>query len=125
VRVVRPHLPDRSGRTDGLAWTLFEPRTGSTMGGVVVLHGAGSRKESHHDYARACASMGLAALCFDARGHGASEGAMGAGALDDVAVMAAGDHQQPLRIPGRLEDRTRDGDRHRLVALGVEQQQRG
>jgi pimeloyl-ACP methyl ester carboxylesterase len=92
VRVVRPHLPDRSGRTDGLAWTMFEPRDGGAggtpSGGVVVLHGAGSRKESHHDYARVCASLGLAALCFDARGHGESEGALGAGALADVATMA-------------------------------------
>jgi pimeloyl-ACP methyl ester carboxylesterase len=89
VRVVRPHLPDREGVTDGLAWTLFEPRHGApAQAGVVVLHGAGSRKENHHDYARACAAGGLAALCFDARGHGASAGAMGAGVLDDVAAMA-------------------------------------
>jgi pimeloyl-ACP methyl ester carboxylesterase len=33
--------------------------------------------------------MGLAALAFDQRGHGESEGPMGAGAVDDVVAMAA------------------------------------
>jgi pimeloyl-ACP methyl ester carboxylesterase len=89
VRVFRPHLPDASGRTDGLAWNLFVPQSGEApRAGVLILHGAGSAKESHHDYARACASGGLAALAVDLRGHGANEGALGAGALDDVAALA-------------------------------------
>jgi len=54
----------------------------------VILHGAGSRKENHLDFAWLCASAGLAAITFDQRGHGASEGALGAGALDDVAAIA-------------------------------------
>jgi pimeloyl-ACP methyl ester carboxylesterase len=54
----------------------------------VILHGAGSHKESHFDFARVCASAGLAALAFDARGHGASESPMDGRAIDDVARMA-------------------------------------
>ncbi|HEX6389067.1 MAG TPA: alpha/beta fold hydrolase [Solirubrobacteraceae bacterium] len=90
MRVFRPHLPDASGATDGLAWNLFLPQSGDpARGGVLILHGAGSAKESHHDYARACAAGGLAALAVDLRGHGASDGALGAGALDDVAALAS------------------------------------
>jgi pimeloyl-ACP methyl ester carboxylesterase len=89
VRVFRPHLPDARGRTDGLAWNLFVPQSqNAPYGGVLILHGAGSKKESHHDYARACASGGLAALAVDLRGHGESEGALGAGAIDDIAALA-------------------------------------
>jgi pimeloyl-ACP methyl ester carboxylesterase len=78
----------RSDRHDGLAYTLVEP-DGEPLGGVVVLHGAGSCKENHLDFACACAAQGLAAIAFDQRGHGASEGALGAGAIDDVAAIAA------------------------------------
>lgn len=90
MRIVRPHLPDRHGRTDGLAWNLFlPPRGDAPTGGVVVLHGAGSRKENHHDMARVAAAAGLAALVPDLRGHGESAGALGAGAIDDVVALAA------------------------------------
>jgi pimeloyl-ACP methyl ester carboxylesterase len=75
-----------SGRLHGLAYNLIEPQ-GPPRGGVLVLHGAGSCKENHLDFAHACAAAGLAALAFDQRGHGESEGALGAGSLDDVATM--------------------------------------
>jgi alpha-beta hydrolase superfamily lysophospholipase len=54
----------------------------------VILHGAGSCKESHHDFARACVASGLAAIAFDQRGHGASSGPMDDRALNDVAEIA-------------------------------------
>ena len=54
-----------------------------------MVHGAGSQKENQHDIARAARSVGLAALCFDQRGHGESDGALGASAVDDVAAMAS------------------------------------
>jgi uncharacterized protein len=54
----------------------------------VILHGADSRKESHFDFARACAGGGLAALAFDARGHGESAGPLDGRVVDDVARMA-------------------------------------
>jgi pimeloyl-ACP methyl ester carboxylesterase len=56
--------------------------------GVVILHGAGSAKESHFDFARACRAEGMAALAYDARGHGRSEGSFGPGAFDDALAMA-------------------------------------
>src|SRR4051795_12856227 len=80
--------PDEQGVQDGLAYALFVPDE-PAAGGVVVLHGAGSQKENHFDFARACTAAGLAAGVFDQRGHGASSGALDARALEDVAAMAA------------------------------------
>jgi alpha-beta hydrolase superfamily lysophospholipase len=61
----------------------------SIVGGIVILHGAGSCKESHHDFARAALADGFASVAFDQRGHGSSEGTMDAHVLDDIAAMAA------------------------------------
>jgi alpha-beta hydrolase superfamily lysophospholipase len=55
--------------------------------GVVILHGAGSAKESHFDFARGCRADGMAALAYDARGHGRSAGRFGPGAFDDALAM--------------------------------------
>src|SRR4051794_18566730 len=90
MRTVRAEPPAETGRTAGLAWARFGPDGSDRQaaGGVVILHGADSRKESHFDFARACAAGGLAALAFDARGHGASGGALDGRAVDDVARMA-------------------------------------
>jgi uncharacterized protein len=76
------------GVRDGLAYALFAP-DGDAAGGVVVIHGAGSQKENHFDFARACRAAGLAAVAFDQRGHGESDGALDGRAIDDVAAIAA------------------------------------
>jgi uncharacterized protein len=99
----RPHRgPDRDDRHEGLAYSVWLPdRMGAedTRGqpsrrvpeppwpGIVVMHGAGSRKENHADFCRLAAANGWAALAFDQRGHGASEGEMGPGAIEDVVAM--------------------------------------
>ena len=85
VRLVAPD-PPRLGKADGLSYALFEPAGGASAG-VVVLHGAGSVKESHYDFARQLRASGLAAVCFDQRGHGESDGALGEGAIEDVATI--------------------------------------
>jgi pimeloyl-ACP methyl ester carboxylesterase len=54
---------------------------------VVVVHGAGSRKENHADFARLAAANGWAALTFDLPGHGESEGEMSGSAVGDVISM--------------------------------------
>ncbi len=82
-----PAPPAELGVHHGLAYSLWLPE-GPPAGGLVVLHGAGSRKESHHDMARAARAAGLAAVCFDLRGHGESEGNLDGRALDDVAAVA-------------------------------------
>ena len=74
------------GEHDGLAYALFlddEP----VVKGVLILHGAGSAKESHFDFARLAVANGVAALAYDARGHGRSNGAFGPAAIDDVHTM--------------------------------------
>jgi pimeloyl-ACP methyl ester carboxylesterase len=75
-------------RHDGLAYELMLPEA-RPRGGVVVLHGAGSCKENHRDFAALCAASGLAAIIFDQRGHGASDGALDGRAIEDVATMAS------------------------------------
>jgi pimeloyl-ACP methyl ester carboxylesterase len=88
MRAVNIEPPTEPGRAEGLAYALFLPPE-PACGGVVIVHGAGSCKENHFDFARLLRASGMAAVAFDQRGHGASEGALGAGALDDVAAMAA------------------------------------
>jgi len=55
---------------------------------MLILHGAGSRKENHADFARMCAAGGWAALAYDQRGHGDATDEMGPAALGDVTRMA-------------------------------------
>ncbi len=86
MRLVSIDPPADVGVRDGLAYALFLP-AGPPRGGVIVLHGAGSVKESHYDFARLCREAGLAAVSFDQRGHGESDGALDDRAIDDIAVM--------------------------------------
>jgi pimeloyl-ACP methyl ester carboxylesterase len=78
--------PPQLGELDGLAYALFLP-DGEPRAGVVILHGAGSAKESHFDFARGCRADRIAALAYDARGHGRSDGEFGPGAIDDALAM--------------------------------------
>jgi uncharacterized protein len=55
---------------------------------MVILHGAGSCKESHFDFARAARAAGLVAVAFDQRGHGESAGALSGRLLEDVGTMS-------------------------------------
>jgi uncharacterized protein len=87
ARPVKVELPSEIGSHDGLAYSLWIPRS-PAPGGVVILHGAGSCKENHHDYARAALGAGLAAIAFDQRGHGDSEGPLDGRALEDVRTIA-------------------------------------
>jgi alpha-beta hydrolase superfamily lysophospholipase len=79
-----PQLPDESDRLDGLAYDLWLPLDTDPAPAVVVLHGAGSQKANHVDYARAAVSHGFVALTFDNRGHGESDGELGPRAVADI-----------------------------------------
>jgi alpha-beta hydrolase superfamily lysophospholipase len=81
-----PPQPPELGRLAGLSYALFMPDR-EPRAGVVILHGAGSAKESHFDFARLCREAGLAALAYDARGHGRSDGPVGASAVEDALAM--------------------------------------
>lgn len=78
--------PPQVGERDGLSYALFLPDE-PPAAGVVICHGAGSAKESHFDFGRAARATGMAALAFDARGHGRSEGDFGPSAFADVVAM--------------------------------------
>lgn len=88
MRTVTPVLPQATGERDGLAYSVWLPSAGRARGGVVILHGAGSCKENHNDFARAAIAAGFAALTFDQRGHGGSPGPMDQRVLEDVASMS-------------------------------------
>ncbi|MFL5822270.1 MAG: alpha/beta hydrolase family protein [Solirubrobacteraceae bacterium] len=102
-------LPDEREVRDGLSYSLWLPSAGAPpSGGVVVLHGAGSCKENHHDFARSCVAVGLGALVFDQRGHGESAGPMDGRVVQDVASMAdlLRDRLAGGRGPGTEPDQT-------------------
>lgn len=79
----RPEL----GEQDGLSYALFLPEDAPARAGIVICHGAGSAKESHFDFARNAMAHGIAAVSFDARGHGRSQGDFGPTAFHDVIAM--------------------------------------
>lgn len=87
MRYPTPAPPAELGVADGLAYSLWLPEE-EPAGGLVILHGAGSCKESHHDMARSARAAGLAAVCFDQRGHGVTGGRLDGRILDDVATIA-------------------------------------
>jgi hypothetical protein len=68
----------------------------------VVVHGAGSRKENHADFARLATANGWAALTFDLPGHGSSERELTGGVVEDVRrmvqLLAGEDGVDPARI---------------------------
>lgn len=76
--------------SDGLALAglLYRP-AGRPRGALLVCHGAGSRKENHALMGEQAAAAGLAALTFDFRGHGESDGVAGPETWHDA--VAAGE----------------------------------
>ena len=88
--MARPTPPSASEHDfqDGLAYRVWLPRTEPPWPGIVILHGAGSRKENHGDFARLAADFGWAALAYDQRGHGESLGEMSPQAVGDAVAMA-------------------------------------
>jgi pimeloyl-ACP methyl ester carboxylesterase len=93
---------------------------------MVILHGASSAKESHFDFARTAVAHDMAAIAFDQRGHGHSEGDLGAGAVDDVLAICALARQRAPRIALRgssmggfmaIQAAAADGDVDAVVAI--------
>jgi uncharacterized protein len=79
---IRPEIGER----EGISYAFFTPET-EPEAGVLILHGAGSAKESHFDFARVCVAYGFSALSYDAPGHGRSAGAFGPRAIDYAVMM--------------------------------------
>jgi fermentation-respiration switch protein FrsA (DUF1100 family) len=83
-----PKPPGETGVAEGRPYLLWIPETAPPWPGMVIVHGAGSAKENHADFGRACAAAGWAALAYDQRGHGDGDDEMSAAALADVGRMA-------------------------------------
>ncbi len=64
------------------------------------MHGSGSCKENQYDVAREFAAAGIAAVCFDQRGHGTSDGPMDERILTDVSTIAQLLPKGPLALRG-------------------------
>lgn len=76
---------------DGLTVDLYD--AADPIGGVVLLHGAGSQRRNHAVVAAILRDAGLSVAVPDQRGHGDSaagpDGRMDGRAIDDVATVAA------------------------------------
>jgi uncharacterized protein len=79
--------PSESGVFEGFAYHLWLPNDRGPRPAVIVLHGAGSRKENHADFARVAAGQGFVAMTFDNRGHGETEGDLGPRAVADIGRL--------------------------------------
>jgi pimeloyl-ACP methyl ester carboxylesterase len=92
-----PPSPASEGQHNGLAYAVWLPdqhqRRPQTpppdlFPGIVVVHGADSRKENHADFARLATANGWGALTFDLPGHGGSKREFSGAAVEDVIAMA-------------------------------------
>jgi alpha-beta hydrolase superfamily lysophospholipase len=96
--------PSESGTFEGIAYDLWLPVDEGPAPAIVVLHGAGSQKENHADFARRATTHGFVTLTFDNRGHGRSEG--------ELTPRVVRDIQRLVRMVGE-----RDAVDERRVAL--------
>jgi alpha-beta hydrolase superfamily lysophospholipase len=85
---IAPRPPTETGVRHGRPYWLWLPDDEPPWPGMLILHGAGSRKENHGDFGRVCAAAGWAAIAYDQRGHGSSKDEMTPAALGDVERMA-------------------------------------
>lgn len=107
---VRLHSASAAGATAHpaapiqLAATMYLPDTPATglLPGLVVAHGAGSRRTHHADFCQAAAAEGFLVLAVDLRGHGDSEGAADGPLEDDLTVAADFLRRHRLVDPARL-----------------------
>jgi alpha-beta hydrolase superfamily lysophospholipase len=90
TRSVRfPAQPSERGEHAGRPYLIWLPQTTPPpWPAMVIVHGAGSCKENHGDFGRACAASGWAALSYDQRGHGDSTDEMSPEAVADLGRMA-------------------------------------
>jgi alpha-beta hydrolase superfamily lysophospholipase len=97
-----PAAPNATGEADGRSYLVWLPRTPPPWPAMVIVHGAGSSKEKHADFARRCAAAGWAALAYDQRGHGTGDDEMSAEAVADcvrmVRFLAAWEGVDPARV---------------------------
>jgi len=77
-------LQGGAGRLEG---DLYLPEGTAPFPTVILCHGLTSCKENYADVAEALQQEGFAALAYDCRGHGASEGGLDGDAWRDVGTV--------------------------------------
>lgn len=87
--LVLPPAPPGTG-AEGRERRAGDRQRNAAAPGVAVLHGFGSRKENHLDFAERLSSTGIWAVVPDLRGHGDTGGPMDEGMVGDV--LACLDH---------------------------------
>ena len=88
MRLPTPRSSDRRGVHEGRPYELWIPGGEPPWPGMVIVHGADSRKETHATFARSCVARGWAAVTYDQRGNGESDEPLSPAAVDDVGRMA-------------------------------------
>jgi dienelactone hydrolase len=83
-----PRAPSEHGVAEERPYLLWAPESPPPWPAMVIVHGAGSAKENHADFGRACAAAGWLALAYDQRGHGEGTDEMSAAAIADAAAIA-------------------------------------
>ena len=84
-----------------LRGTLHLPRRGAPRAAVVLIHGSGCQTRAEHRfYARWLAERGVAALAYDKRGCGASNGALWESDYEDYAADAVAAVHRLKEHPG-------------------------
>jgi fermentation-respiration switch protein FrsA (DUF1100 family) len=83
-----PQAPTERGEAEGRPYLLWLPESKPPWPGMLIVHGAGSRKENHADFGRLCAAAGWAALAYDQRGHGEAADEASPRMIGDAARMA-------------------------------------
>lgn len=89
IQLPTPSAADRQGTHDGRPYEAWIPSSPPPWPAMLILHGAGSQKENHSDFARACAASGWVGLTYDQRGHGEATDLMSPAAIGDVGRMAS------------------------------------
>ena len=107
--------------SDGLtlAGHLYLPGGQPPYPAVVVCHGLISRKDNHAEFARFLQERGLAALAFDFRGHGESQGCLDAEALHDISAAIAYLRGRPEVDADRLAIRGSSMGGHYAIHAGA------
>jgi len=102
MKTIEPKSIEFKNQGATLRGDLFLPDTGACWPGVVLLHGFISDRRDMVRPARELAARGMAALIFDLRGRGQSDGVYGEDPVGDVLVAKALLARQPHVNPGRI-----------------------
>jgi fermentation-respiration switch protein FrsA (DUF1100 family) len=86
---------------------------------VIVCHGLTSCKENHAEFARFLQEHGFAALTFDFRGHGESQGCLDAEVLHDISTAIAYLRGRPEVDADRLAIRGSSMGGHYAIHAGA------